>query len=68
MCVWKLTVKTSETQPESTITTESGGSKGVTGGKLPHPGQELDQSSIEQSHSEDDVGSGDASSGDVEHG
>lgn len=47
---------------------ECGSTKCVTGGKLPHTGQELAETSIPKGHSENEVGSMDPSCLNVEHG
>lgn len=61
-------VENGERDPESSVRRESGSTKCVTGGKLPHTGQELAKTSVPKGHSENDVGSVDSSCLNVEQG
>lgn len=64
----RLTVDEPKTDPKPSITTKRSRSKRIPTSKLPHPRQELDQTSVPDRKAEDDVRGGYASGRDVEHG
>jgi len=54
--------------PESTVRGERSGAKDVATGEFPHPGEELDETTSEDCHTNDDVGCCDPASLDIEEG